>query len=396
MMKDLVASGLALALIATANAQTDSTRIVAWGTLLNPQTVMTEARALAKSLENPASTQWRAKGDQRRSYRFEAANATVNYRIVIPNGWDGMSKLPLLLFLHSGGANENTNLDANSGQLVKLATERGYALVSPLGYQGAYGFHLRLPAVFGQQAAANQQIAAVTPAAERTNQLSEIDVLNVLEIVLNEYPIDRERMYLAGHSMGAGGTWYLGAKYPGYWAALAPLSGPFVLESGYPWENIRPLPVFITEGNNTQSTVASRAAHNYMLVNGFNVKYKEVVADHEGMIPLVLPDVMAFLDTARKAPVAVAPRFDSPSPRGAGFSARFIRGTLRVALPPHDRSARAEVSIFNAAGKEMVRGFYSTAAGEAVVDGMSWPLGAYQARIRTQAGAGTARFRVME
>lgn len=390
----LVAAGWALALAASAGAQTDTTRLVAWGTWLNPQTVTAQAKALADSLANPASAQWRAKGDQKRSYRFAAANATVNYRIVIPTTWDGVSKLPLILFLHSGGGNENTNLDANSQQLVKLALQHGYALVSPLGYQGAYGFHLRLPAVFGQQAAATQQMAAVTPAAERTNQLSEIDVVNVLEIVLREYPIERTRMFLAGHSMGAGGTWYLGAKYPAYWAALAPLSGPFVLEAGYPWENIRPMPNFITEGSNTQSTTASRAVHAYMAANDFKVKYKEVVADHEGMIPLVLPDMFAFFDTLAKTPAAIAPG-SGPSLKGMDYSAAWIDArTLRITLPSNLGSV-SSLRIFNAAGDEQRVGTLSPENGAILLRGLRLAPGVYEAEVRTQATRGSARFRVM-
>lgn len=378
-------------------AQADSARIIAWGTLLNPDTVMDEAQQLAQSVANPDSSQWRAKGDQKRTYWFAEADAAVPYRIVIPPTWDGTSELPLILFLHSGGANENTNLDANNKQLVNLAIEHGYALVSPLGYQGAYGFHLRLPAVFGQQASANQQIAAVTAASERTNQLSEIDVMNVLEIVLHEYPIDRNRMFLAGHSMGAGGTWYLGAKYPGYWAALAPLSGPFVHVEGYPWDNIRPMPTFVTEGDNTASTAASRAVHEYMLANEFDVTYKEVIADHEGMIPLVLPDVFDFFNDNPKT-VSVSPRRIAARSAGpSGFSARFTTSqTLRITLPAHHGSTRALISISNAAGQEVTHGSFTAPDGEVVLNGLALPFGAYHVRIRVGTESGFARFMVMK
>ena len=41
-------------------------------------------------------------------------------------------------------------------------------------------------------------------------EISEQDVINVLELVLNEYPVDRGAVFLAGHSMGSGGTWLIG------------------------------------------------------------------------------------------------------------------------------------------------------------------------------------------
>ena len=135
---------------------------------------------------------------------------------------------------------------------------------------------------------------------EKYLELSEKDVINVLEIVLNEYPVDRSSMFLTGHSMGSGGTWYLGAKYAQYWAAIAPMSGPFVDESNYPWDNIRKMPIFMTEGTGaTPSLVGSKAMLAWMKERGFKIEYMEVNADHGGMILLVLPSVFNFFDRCR-------------------------------------------------------------------------------------------------
>ena len=49
--------------------------------------------------------------------------------------------------------------------------------------------------------------------------------MNVLDLVRKEYTIDPNRIYLMGHSMGGFGTWWLGQKYAGTWAAIAPMSG---------------------------------------------------------------------------------------------------------------------------------------------------------------------------
>jgi predicted peptidase len=270
--------------------------VIAFGTTLDPKAQVCESRALAQSLANPSAPQWRAKGDQRRSYRFKAGNADVAYRVVVPTNWDGSAKLPLVMFLHGAGNDESSYLDQNGKQMVNLAQQHGYVLVSPLGYQGAYGTFLRLPAVFGQPEEANKKIAAITPESEANNELSEKDVINVLELVLNEYPIDRTAMFLTGHSMGSAGTWYIGAKYADYWAALAPMSGPFVQETGYLWESVRRMPIFVTEGTAAESLAGSRVLEDWMTTSGFKLQYKEVNADHPGMVPLVLPDVFTFFD----------------------------------------------------------------------------------------------------
>ncbi|MBN2704499.1 MAG: hypothetical protein JXR23_09840 [Pontiellaceae bacterium] len=93
----------------------------------------------------------------------------------------------------------------------------------------------------------------------RSQENSECDVIYVLELEMNEYPVGRTSMFLIGHSMGSGSTWYIGGKYAGYWAALAPIPGPFVQKSAYPWGRIRDKPIFITEGTGATPSLAGVA-----------------------------------------------------------------------------------------------------------------------------------------
>jgi len=166
---------------------------------------------------------------------------------------------------------------------------------------GAYGTCLRLPAVFGQAEAAAQQRTTACIQNAQTLERSEQDVINVLEVALNEYPVDRSSMFLMGHSMGSGGVWYLGAKYAEYWKAIAPMSGPFVEESTYPWDRMRKMPVFMTEGTGaTPSLAGSRAMQAWMKSQGFPLEYMEVEADHGRMVASVLPAVFDFFDRQRK------------------------------------------------------------------------------------------------
>lgn len=269
---------------------------ISFGTQLDPAVQIAASQELARSLANPSSPGWRAKGDQRRTYPLPGADREVAYRVCVPNDWDGASALPLVMFLHGANNDESSYLDQNAKQMVGLAEQHGYLLVSPLGYEGAYGNFLRLPADFGSPDEAAKMLANRTAQDEARQQLSEQDVINVLELVLNEYPIDESRMFLTGHSMGSGGTWYIGGKYASYWAALAPMSGPFVLEHGYPWENLRDKPVLVTEGLSAATVSGSRAVRDWMMEQGFAVSYQEVAADHAGMVPVVLPDVFAFFD----------------------------------------------------------------------------------------------------
>jgi poly(3-hydroxybutyrate) depolymerase len=273
---------------------------ISFGSALDADKQIADSATLAKSLEDPQNPQWRAKGDQHRTYKF--GNKDLPYRIYAPLSWDGQAQLPLVLMLHGAGSDENRYLDDNGKLLLHLAEEHGYLLVSPLGYGpvGAYGTPLRLPAVFGQPEAAAKQRASVTQDSEHTLELSEQDVINVLELVLNEYPVDQTHMFLTGHSMGGGGTWYLGAKYHQLWRAIAPMSGPFVDETNYPWENIRTMPILMSEGTKALPSVkGSYLMRDWMIAHGFDLEYVEVDADHPGMVPLALPAIFDFFDRYR-------------------------------------------------------------------------------------------------
>jgi len=308
-MKRLAILATVAACVSIASAQSgpvrspENNRLIPFGTALDPAAQMQESRLLADAAATPGNPQWQAKGDQHRTYRFPAKDASVPYRLYVPTTWDGKAKLPMVVMLHGAGSNENMYVDQNNKQLLQLAEQHGYVLVSPLGDapMGAYGTCLRLPAVFGEAEAAAQQRATSCVQNAQSLERSEKDVINVIELVLREYPIDRESMFLMGHSMGSGGTWYLGAKYADYWAAIAPMSGPFVEEATYPWDRIRRMPIFITEGTGaTPSLKGSRAIQEWMKTKGFKVEYKEVDANHGGMVPLVLPSIFEFFDRYRK------------------------------------------------------------------------------------------------
>jgi predicted peptidase len=246
----------------------------------------------------------RATGDQQREYVFAPTGQKLPYRIYVPTTWDGTRALPIVLFLHGAGANERTYLDMADGQVRKLAEQHGYIVISPLGFAplGAYGNPLRLPAVFGESATAAAQRAAVTSERRRELNLSELDVMTVLDIVTEEYGADRARTFLAGHSMGSGGTWHLAARYPDRWRAIAPMSGPFVDAATYSFERIRDLPILMTEGTGAAPSLAgSRALAAHLRAGKFRVEYLEVDGNHGSMVPMVWPRVFEFFDATGRA-----------------------------------------------------------------------------------------------
>jgi poly(3-hydroxybutyrate) depolymerase len=255
--------------------------------------------AILVALTFGAGAQTRAPGDQHRQYAFTPTGQQMPLRVFVPPTWDGKASLPIILMLHGAGADENTYMDQAGGLLPKLAEQYGYIVVSPIGFSplGAYGNPLRLPAVFGENAAAVSQRAAITPGRQRELDLSELEVMTALELVTEEYGADRSRTFLVGHSMGSGGVWHLAARYPERWRAVAPMSGPFVDAASYPFDRIRRLPIFMTEGTGaTPSLEGSRALARHLRAGDFLFDYLEVDGNHGSMVPMVWPRVFEFFN----------------------------------------------------------------------------------------------------
>jgi catechol 2,3-dioxygenase-like lactoylglutathione lyase family enzyme len=113
--------------------------------------------------------------------------------------------------------------------------------------------------------------------------------------------------------MGSGGAWHLAARYPERWRAVAPMSGPFVDEATYPFERIRRLPIFMTEGTGaTPSLEGSRVLARYMRERGFAFEYLEVDGNHGSMVPMVWPRIFEFFNAIGKASFTHATPSDSP------------------------------------------------------------------------------------
>ena len=63
-------------------------------------------------------------------------------------------------------------------------------------------------------------------------------------------PIDKQRLYLSGISMGGFGSWYLGTLWPGRFAAVAPICGGGLVFHGFPKrvERLKDTPVWAFHG----------------------------------------------------------------------------------------------------------------------------------------------------
>ncbi len=81
-----------------------------------------------------------------------------------------------------------------------------------------------------------------------SDQIPALDAL--LNKVVAEYPVDEDRLYLTGLSMGGFGTWHLAVTYPDRFAALAPICGSGPWHAGFPERvrDIKHVPTWVFHG----------------------------------------------------------------------------------------------------------------------------------------------------
>jgi dienelactone hydrolase len=135
-----------------------------------------------------------------------------------------------------------------------------------------------------------------------------LDALEVLAEAEARYPVDPDRVYLTGHSMGGHGVWHVGLAHPDLFAAMAPGAGWTSFDLYIPWflqrssiyadpvqieprnmslredqpldfvENARNLPIFIFQGGADDNVPP---VHPRMFVSrleelGYEYTYKEI------------------------------------------------------------------------------------------------------------------------
>jgi dienelactone hydrolase len=193
--------------------------------------------------------------------------------------------------LHGLGGTEDTFLNRYNGLMKKLAEENGYILVAPLGYRinGGYGRQTRnLPDL----------------QRRKILEFSEKDVMNVVGRMREEYKIDDKRLFLMGHSMGGTGTWTLGVKYAGMWAALAPIAPGYTPDEDVTdLSRLKEMPILVSHGSKdkTAPPELSRRTVAELKKLGINPEFLEIPsADHETIVPTVLPKIFEFFNRQNK------------------------------------------------------------------------------------------------
>src|SRR5688572_17620038 len=94
----------------------------------------TAPAATAPLRPNPRAPLYRHVGEQYRVYEFPGTGESIPYRLFVPSRWTPATKLPLLVTLRAGNTVDGPYRAGND--LVKVAEQRGFIVVTPMGYRG--------------------------------------------------------------------------------------------------------------------------------------------------------------------------------------------------------------------------------------------------------------------
>ena len=143
----------------------------------------------------------------------------IVYRLFVPPRYDKTKKYPLLLFLHGSGALGDDNRRHVSSELADLhariqAKEPVFVLAPQCPTADKW--------VTGSKSAPHLNFSQTARAESDAIKL----VLFLLDALEQKYSIDRDRIYVTGHSSGAAGTWDIVSRRAlDRFAAAIPVTG---------------------------------------------------------------------------------------------------------------------------------------------------------------------------
>ncbi len=170
----------------------------------------------------------------------------LNYRLYLPRNYEQQAEWPLILFLHGRGERGN-----NLGLLNLTGLPKNIADGQD------YPFIIAAP--------------QCPPTSYWTEELEALNAL--LDALIQKHKVDTSRIYLTGLSMGGTGTWFLAARYPQRFAAIAPICG-----IGQTWaaqERLQHMPAWVFHGDADSVTSVKRSQEMvaFLQENGAPVKF---------------------------------------------------------------------------------------------------------------------------
>ncbi len=221
--------------------------------------------------------------------RYEAREFKgVPYRFIEPLRFKkgGTKKYPLILSLHGAGGKGSDNLKnlrTWNGILSEPSFQEKYPCFVVVPQSRSYWVDADAPAPDVSKAALetypkfwSKALAAGKGLPSSTNNGNLDKVFELLDFLAKNYPIDLDRVYVLGHSMGGFGSWTAIAEEPDRFAAAIPSAGG--LSPWYDVKTIAHIPIWAFHGDADTTVVVgfTRVAFEQLSKVEGNMKYTEI------------------------------------------------------------------------------------------------------------------------
>lgn len=193
-----------------------------------------------------------------------ATSRAGSVRLFVPEESKKGDPLPLVVALHGAGASENLFFDAyGHGETVRQCAKRGWLLV-----------------------ATRTEFFAPPPVAEVVDELSK------------HYPVDKARVFIVGHSMGAAQAMALARQFPDRCAGVAALGGSARIS---PTDPLKKVPFFIGCGTEDFAMRGAKSLAKSLVEAGCDkVEFRDYPdVEHIAIVQVALPDVFKWYDTLK-------------------------------------------------------------------------------------------------
>ena len=154
------------------------------------------------------------RGLTERAYLSSIDDSPQPYYVYVPKQHDGIKHLPAIVYLHGYSPDlDKLNWQMIPQSLLDLCDRYGYYLVAPF-------------------ARSNTDFQGV----------GEVDVVQAFQLLAKQYPIDVERVFLLGYSMGGMGAFTVGGHMPDVWAGVVAVSSraDYYLWQGFDRAKVEP------------------------------------------------------------------------------------------------------------------------------------------------------------
>ena len=157
------------------------------------------------------------RGDDFEAREFSGADGVkLPYRLLQPANIEAGKKYPLVIFLHGAGERGSDN---------KVQLKNGVGAFSRPDSREKYPCFAFAPQCPKDKKWVDMEWGGATGTAPADPGATQTLMLAAVDAIEKEFPIDPDRIYVTGLSMGGFGTWDLITRHPGRFAAAIPVCG---------------------------------------------------------------------------------------------------------------------------------------------------------------------------